>query len=445
MAANSCRARVVKLGSLFSANAGLSSLVYTAPAAKAARSRQRLKKGDGMKRSTAILAVVAMALMLGVCVSPSFGQMVNGAVINGQKIIVPESSIPRAGRATTNYFIVGSREPSPGPPPGVETPGSIACVYKLVNGPTGCPIATSTTVPTGGVGAIAIVDAGDYPSAASDLAAFSTQYGLPQADFTVVYANGTKPPVYSDWEVEEALDIEWAHAMAPNAKLFLVESIQTHTDPTFQAVQVASNLVAQNGGGVVSMSWGIPEFAGETSFDHYFTTPGVVYFAASGDSGLNYPFHPAASPNVVAVGGTFFNRDSHGNFTSEQYYTGGGGGAISPYEPIPSYQNIISSIVGTHRGFPDVASDYCCAGVYLQGWLSVGGTSWASPTFAGIVDAAGLLNQSSNAELTMIYKEYGNPNQYGKAFNDIKTGDPKCTTGWDMCAGVGSPRTYKGK
>lgn len=395
-----------------------------------------------MKFSTVLLAMAATLF----AAAPSFAQRFNSTTPDGRAIIWPESSMPRAGRINTNYFIVGSREPSAGPPPGVETPGSVACVYKLVPGPTGCPIATSTTVPTGGVGAIAIVDAGDYPTAAADLAAFSTQYGLPQADFTVVYANGQKPPVYSEWLVEEALDIEWAHAMAPNAKLFLVESIQVHTDPTFQAVQVASNLVAQNGGGVISMSWGIPEFSTETSFDHYFTTPGVVYFAASGDFGLNFPFHPAASPNVVAVGGTFFNRDSQGNFVSEQYYTGGGGGAISPYEPIPTYQNVISNIVGTHRGFPDVAADYCCAGVYLQGgWISVGGTSWASPTFAGIVNAAGLLNQSSNAELTMIYKEYTRSRQYKTAFYDITTGDSTCVTGWDICAGVGSPRTYKGK
>lgn len=361
-------------------------------------------------------------------------------------MILPESGIPRPGRATTNYFIVGSTLPQSGPPPGDETPGSIACVYKLVSGPTGCPIATSTTVPTGGVGAIAIVDAGDYPTAAADLQAFSTQFGLPPADFQVVYANGQKPPVYSNWLLEEALDIEWAHAMAPNAKLFLVESVQTHTDPTFQAVQVAGNLVAQNGGGVVSMSWGIPEWSGETQYDRYFTVPGVVYFAASGDFGLNFPFHPAASPNVVSVGGTEFIRDGQGNFVNEQYYTGGGGGAISPYEPIPSYQAIIAPIVGTHRGFPDVASNYCCAAVYLEGgWVSVGGTSWSSPTFAGIVDAAGLLNKSTQQELTMIYREYGNPQLFKTAFFDITTGDSRCVTGWDLCAGVGSPRSYIGK
>jgi subtilase family serine protease len=63
----------------------------------------------------------------------------------------------------------------------------------------------------------------------------------------------------------------------------------------------------------------------------------------SGDSGTGVSSHPAASPNVVSVGGTFFNRDSAGNFVSETYL--GGGGDISPYEPIPSYQNIIKRIV----------------------------------------------------------------------------------------------------
>ena len=398
-----------------------------------------------MQRSIVILVIAGLALSLGAYLPPCLAQGLEGRTWNGQKITIPQSGIPHSGRISTNYFIVGSTVPAPGPPPDAETPASLACVYGLVSGPPGCPIATSTNVPTGGVGAIGIVDAGDYPTAASDLHAFSAQFGLPDADLQVVYANGQKPPVYSDWIVEEALDIEWAHAMAPNAKLFLVESVQVNTDPTWQAVQVASQLVAQNGGGVISMSWGIPEWPQEVNFDRFFTTPGVVYFAASGDFGLNFPFHPAASPNVVSVGGTFFNRDSHGNFTSEQYYTGGGGGAISPYEPIPSYQSIISGIVGTHRGFPDVASDYCCAPVYLQGWIEVGGTSWASPTFAGIVNAAGLLKHSSQEELKMIYKEYGNANHYKAAFNDITTGSSSCKTGWDLCAGVGSPHTYVGK
>jgi len=395
-----------------------------------------------MKSSRAIFAIAVLSLLC-ICVFPALSQGYP-ATIHGKRVIVPESSIPRPGRINTNYFIVENPNPD-APPPDAETPASLACVYGLVTGPTGCPIATSTNNPTGGVGAIAIVDAGDYPTAAQDLHAFSQQFGLPDADLQIVYADGTKPPVYGDWEVEEALDIEWAHAMAPQAKLFLVESVEVNTDPTWQAVRVAGRLVAENGGGVISMSWGIPEWKGEKNFDKNFTHKGVVYFAASGDWGLGVSFHPAASPNVVSVGGTYFNRDRNGNFVNEQYYTGGGGGDISPYEPRPAYQDGIKDIVGSKRGFPDVASDYCCAAIYLQGWGEVGGTSWASPTFAGIVNAAGKLKKSSNVELTKIYSEYADKAKYKKFFNDITTGDSRCVTGWDICAGVGSPKTYGGK
>ena len=50
-------------------------------------------------------------------------------------------------------------------------------------------------------------------------------------------------------------------------------------------------------------------FLRKLSYDQYFTSPGVVYFAAAGDGGLGVSAYPAASPNVVAVGGTYFNRD----------------------------------------------------------------------------------------------------------------------------------------
>jgi subtilase family serine protease len=319
-------------------------------------------------------------------------------------------------------------------------------VYQLVSGPAGCPIATSTTVPTGGWGAIAIVDAGDYPTAASDLAAFSTYYGIPPANLTVTWPGTKKPPVYSDWIVEEALDIEWAHAMAPQAKIYLVESQQVNTDPTWSAVALAAKLVAAAGGGVVSMSWGDPEVSQELGWDSHFTNKKAVFFAASGDSGLGVSIYPGASPNVVSVGGTYFNRDGKGNFVNEVYYNGGGGGDLSPYEPRPSYQNGVSGVVGSHRGYPDVASDFCCAAIYVQGgWYSVGGTSWASPTFAGIVNAAGHKAKGSLAELTMMYNELANPTAYAADFFDITQGNSLCTTGFDECVGIGSPRTYAGK
>ena len=385
-------------------------------------------------------AILAIAVFCGTLLPLCFGQAPEGTY-NGHKITVPESSIPRIGRINTNYFIVG--EKTPGPPSYAETPASLACVYQLVQGPSGCPIATSTTVPTGGIGAIAIVDAGDYPTAASDLHTFSAQFGLPDADFQIVYANGTKPPVYGEWLTEEALDIEWAHAMAPQAKLFLVVSTLQNTDPTWQAVAVAGKLVAENGGGVVSMSWGDPEVSNEAQWDKYFTAPNVAYFAASGDSGIGVSIYPGASPNVFSVGGSYFNRDNNGNFVNEVY--GGGGGDLSSYEPRPAYQDIISSIVGNHRGYPDIASDYCCAAIYQQGWGAVGGTSWASPTFAGIVNAAGHFPKTSYQGLVALYQEYASHQAYKGPFYDITSGASQCTTGWDECAGIGTPRTYKGK
>ena len=396
-----------------------------------------------MKGSFVIsILVVVIALFFGIASTPAFAQRTE-SVFNGHRIIIPESSIPQPGRHHTNYFFVDSDAPQSGPPSGVETPGSVACVYELVSGPAGCPVATSTNLPTGGWGAIAIVDAGDYPTAAADLAAFSSYYGIPPADFEIKYSDG-KPPVYSDWEVEEALDIEWAHAMAPKAKLFLVVSKQVNTDPTWNAVIYAAKLVANNGGGVVSMSWGDPEVKQELKWDKFFTEPGVVYFAAAGDSGIGVSIYPGASPNVVSVGGTYFNREN-GDFVDEVYDTSGGGD-ISPYEPIPSYQSGIASIVGTHRGYPDVASDFCCAPIYLEGgWYSVGGTSWGTPTFAGIVNAAANKQKSTVDELTWIYSELANPTEYAADFYDITQGASQCMIGWDLCSGVGSARTYVGK
>jgi subtilase family serine protease len=409
-----------------------------------------------MKRFTKIcrfvgVATVGVTVFAAMAASPAAAQQRVEGVFNGHRIIYPASSIPQAGHHHTNYFFVDSDKPQGGPGSGVETPGSVACVYQLVTQTPGCNPATATAIPTGGWGAIAIVDAGYYPTAATDLAQFSTYYGIPQADFTQVWPGTKQPEVESGWEVEEALDIEWAHAMAPQAKLYLVVSTLCNigtcaTDPTWQAVQLATKLVKEAGGGVVSMSWGDPEWSTETAQDKLFKNKHVVYFAAAGDGGLGVSIYPGSSPNVVSVGGTYFNRDQNGNFVSEQWYTGGGGGDSSPYEPRPTYQNGVQSIVGSQRGYPDVASDFCCAGIVVEGgWYSVGGTSWASPTMAGMVNAAGNKAKGSVAELTMIYDELANPTEYADYFNDITLGGPECVVGFDKCTGIGSVKTYAGK
>jgi subtilase family serine protease len=318
-------------------------------------------------------------------------------------------------------------------------------VYGLVSNPvSGCPLVGSTSVPQGGSGVIVIVDAYDYPTAATDLAAFSTQWGLQAPNFSVQYASGTKPTngCSSGWQGEEALDIEWAHAMAPNAQIVLMEASSPSNSALYAAVTAANSYIAAHGGkGEVSMSWGGSESRSETSSDHYFTQSGVVYFASSGDSpGVIYP---SSSPNVVSAGGTQVNR-SGGNYTNQTAWSSGGGGNSS-YESRPSFQSGIT-VVGTHRGTPDLsydASGGSPVAVYNSGcyggWLQVYGTSVASPALAGVINDAGTFNSGSNAENTEIYANRTNTSDY----TDITSGScgtHSAASGYDLCTGVGVPQ-----
>jgi len=388
-------------------------------------------------------------------------------IVKDGAVITPSSSIPRAGaggvEAHTNVHIFQRNgmpathavRPLVGPPlPGYfyETPASIACIYGLVTLVQGCNPNNVSSVPSGGGKAIAIVDAYHAPNAMADLTAFSRQFGLPlptAATFQVVYAlaNGTQTtrvPAYdSGWEVEQSLDVQWAHAMAPNAKIILVEAASSSLADLLGAEHLASQLVAAAGGGQVSNSWGSGEFAQEALYDSYFLTSGVVYFASTGDSpGTEWP---SVSTNVVAVGGTSVSRHpTTGAFMGEAAWDNAGGGP-SIYVPRPLYQNSVSAIIGgTTRGVPDVAAvANPNTGVWVYdtnagGWIVVGGTSVASPVVAGITNNAGRFSLSSNAELTRLYT---NPSM---SF-DIQKGicGPYAgywaTAGWDFCSGVGSP------
>lgn len=377
------------------------------------------------------------------------------------RAVVPASSVEVPGdrgvRAHTNIRVFvptdgfQSLQPQAGWPPYIgylyETPASIGCIYKLTGGVQGCNPNYASNNPSGGSRAIAVVDAFDYPTAASDLSWFSHVFGLPSSNFEVVYASGMEPPHDPNWELEESLDIEWAHAMAPNATLYLVEAASNDFDDLLAAVQVGSELVAAAGGGEVSMSWGGSEFSGENALDSYFLSPGVVYFAATGDTaGTEYP---SVSPNVVAVGGTSLRRDqTTGYLISEEAYIEAGGGA-SEYEPLPAYQSAISKTAGSSRGTPDVVADADpVSGVWVFDngeWRIVGGTSLATPIWAGIVNSAQAFANSSSAQLTTMY------NDSSRSFNDIKLGfcgpynGYSATKGWDFCTGNGSPYGYNGK
>lgn len=426
------------------------------------------------------------------------------------RIVVPASSIPPAKQGTTlktrlahtNLLLwvpagwapdqVNPPSPNYTPAPpfsgyGYETPASISCLYALVTVTTGCNPNTVTTSATGGTQSIAIVDAYDDPFAGPDLAYYSAQFALPfdPPQLQVVYEDNLVPEVdpTGGWELEESLDIEMAHAMAPNATIYLVEAQSNSYYDLLTSVQIASNLVrcgkteqnpttyvvgtcpsASTGTGEVSMSWGGSEFATETSNDTDFTQTGVVYFASSGDSpGTEWP---CVSPNAVCVGGTTVRRNisSHA-FIAESAWDEGGGG-LSLYEAAPSYQTTyIPSIVGKVRGVPDVSLDANpITGVWVwdsfdfaldiyeepsnsAGWWIVGGTSVGTPTWAGIVNHAGTFAASSNAELTTIYKNRAT----AADFRDITTafcgpyGGYSAVAGYDFCTGVGTDQGYTAK
>jgi kumamolisin len=400
-------------------------------------------------------------------------------------IIVPATSVvrpqDRGVRAHTNHLIFipakgGPSKPGGGSGPTGETPGSLACVYQTAASHTsGCP-KSATSLPVGGSGVIAIVDAYDYPTAYNDFDVFSNKFGLPlhnaicangQPCFTKVGATGTLPRSNGGWAQEEALDIEWSHAMAPNAQIILVEAASNSFSNLLQAVQVATNYVVcgssscPNGGsgkGEVSMSWGGSEFSGETADDGYFYNSGVTYFASSGDTG-GVVIWPSASTNVVSAGGTSVNRDSKGNFTNETAWSGTGGGP-SQYEPIPGYQSVVKTVsLNGKRGTPDFSFDAnpsTGVSVYdstsyqgLSGWLVFGGTSVASPSLAGIVNLANQFN-SLNNEQSLIYDTYSGigPCSSASAFNDITSGSAgsySAGTGWDFVTGVGSNKGTCGK
>jgi subtilase family serine protease len=371
-------------------------------------------------------------------------------------IQIPDSSVDRPaehGRAAHTNHLIRIGPEAMGSAPRGETPSSIASVYSLTN------------LQGSGAGVIVIVDAYHYPTALNDFNVFANQFGLPREVstdplnannqvFHVVYASGSKPRSNCGWAQEAALDIEWAHAMAPNAKIVLVEAASNSFADLFQAVDVASSIAnAQE----VSMSWGGSEFSSEASNDGHFTHPGIVYFAASGDTG-GATIYPGVSPNVVAAGGTRINRNGSGAFVSETGWSGSGGGP-STYESRPAYQDIIQTIVGGARGVPDYSFDAdpssgvsvydstSCKGV--GGWMVFGGTSVASPALSGIVNSAGS-NTSSAAELSLLYQGVGNNGLTINStnFRDILSGTAGSfsgKTGWDFVTGIGSTLTLSGK
>lgn len=315
---------------------------------------------------------------------------------------------------------------------------------------------------TAGAGeTIAIIDAYNDPNIASDLAVFDKEFGLAAPpSLTITGESGSTsqlPSTNASWDLETSLDVEWAHAIAPDANILLVEANSSSLNDLLNAVSYAKTVPSV---ATISMSWGGSEFRGENAYDAIFTTPaghqGITFVAASGDEGSRYgPEWPASSPNVLAVGGTTLNLTSSGVYSSETTWSDSTGG-LSSLESEPSYQ-LDAQITG-RRSTPDVAYDANpSTGVAIydsvpyegsSGWYEAGGTSAGAPQWAALITVAdstrGTSLNGATQTIPALYSIYANSSTYSQDFNDITSGSSSglysAGKGYDLVTGLGTPK-----
>ncbi len=268
-------------------------------------------------------------------------------------------------------------------PPQVETPAYLQQAYDL-----------SYLSQTRGAGdTVALVEAFDDPTAASDLATYRSYYGLPACTsgngcFIEQYEDGGSPPPSRDpsWEGETSLDLDAVSAICPNCHILLVEADSNNSDDLYSAVQIALA-----GGQQVSESWGGADDSIPTGT---WTKPGVQVVAAAGDNGYDGPGladFPAAFPDVTAAGGTSLapasNAQSPRGFSESAWSSGGyaAGSGCATFVAKPTFQTD-SGCLG--RSYSDLSADadpYTGLMVYDTGnggWMQAGGTSLAAPMIA---------------------------------------------------------------
>jgi subtilase family serine protease len=306
---------------------------------------------------------------------------------------------------------------------------------------------------------IAIVDAYDNPTIASDLAVYSSTYGIPACTtangcFRKVNQDGVEgsyPKKDAGWALEIALDVETAHAICHNCEILLVEADSN----LFTDLKAAVNTAVTLGATQISNSYGGPEFAGEasdTAYDH----PGIAITASAGDDGYAAEY-PASSPYVVAVGGTTLNLGPSSSYGSEAVWSGSGSGC-SAYIAARSWQTSDSNWAltgcGTKRGVADVAAvadPDTGASVYdttrvegQSGWFTVGGTSLSAPLIAAVYALAG----GSSLDYPAA-GPYAHQSDSPASLHDVTSGsNGSCgasimcngAVGYDGPTGVGTPR-----
>lgn len=315
---------------------------------------------------------------------------------------------------------------------------------KIPDGLTPSQIKSTYHLPeTGGKGTIAIIGAYDSPSLESDLGIFNQQFGLPYCtksnNCLEIHPMAGNISPGGSWEAEGALDTQWAHAIAPQAKILFVEAKSASGKDLLAAVDYArsrADVVA------VSMSWGGGEYSSEGSFDSHFTSNhGVAFFASSGDSGAGVEW-PAVSPNVIGVGGTTLHFNTAGRLLSETAWSGSGGG-VSSFVDQPSFQQLLNNPKAHgKRSVPDVSFNADPASgfaIYHQGWQVVGGTSAGAPQWAAIrALGTNFSNQNLYSDALNTYKDF---RDISKGINGSCGFICHAHKNYDTVTGLGSPLT----
>ncbi len=246
---------------------------------------------------------------------------------------------------------------------------------------------------------VAVIEAGDDPNAATNLATYRSQYGLGTASFFKYNETGQQsnyPPSCQDygWCAETNLDVQMISASCPKCTILLMEAKDGSSISDFETAEAEAVTL---GATIVSNSWGCPNNwdCGDPNFESFFDHTGVAYLASTGDSGYNTIGGPSVLPTVIGVGGTQLALS--GTTYSETIWSGASAGCgsssvVGENVPKPSWQHDpdcayrtdgdISSESGCQPGVAEYASEY-------GGWIDICGTSVASPFIAGVIALAG--------------------------------------------------------
>jgi len=367
----------------------------------------------------------------------------------------------------------------------IYTPAQIRSAYHMPALPA--PDATLTQAQAAALGAgqtIYLIDAFHDPYIAQELAAFNARFGLPACSVTVLgpiralplagasaagcellvaastAAGGisaTAPAYDYGWATEIALDVQWAHATAPLARLVLIEAQDSSLASLLGAIKLANHM----GPGVVSMSFGGKEGNWTDLVDSVFANDNMTYLAATGDHGPQVDW-PAVASRVLAVGGTSLRFSDTGERSETSWSATGGG--FSAFTPAPAYQSAAVPGVGgmAFRGVADVAMNADpSTGQYVARiepgatepvWISAAGTSLATAQWAGVLAVANAQRALGGkpplgAPHALLYGSIASrPGDYFSAFSDVTAGsNGDCSscgaaTGYDTLTGLGTPK-----